>query len=85
MNLITPVPQPHARSRVLKSVRAACGIEAARSWVDHHVRRGSHRVEVARLGVSSKAFATQRGLLGCRAYPQTLEADRGGEYAVSGA
>ena len=41
-------------------------------------------IEVARLGVSSKAFATQRGLLGCRAYPQTLEADRGGEYAVSG-
>jgi hypothetical protein len=34
--------------------------------------------------VSSKAFATQRGLLGDRAYPQTLEADRGGEYPVSG-
>ena len=52
--------------------------------LDHHVRGGSHRVEVARLKVSSMAFRTQRGLLGDRAYPQTLEADRDGEYAVCG-
>ena len=42
------------------------------------------RVEVARLEVSSKALATRRGLLGDRADPQTLEADRGGAYAVFG-
>src|SRR5258708_1124322 len=38
--------------------------------LDLHVRRGSHRLEVARLEVSSKAFATQRGLLGDEPIPR---------------